>query len=161
MARILFTLAILCVAAGVTGAQAIERGYQAVMHERQSQAYPVLEDADHVVGVAEFRGLAIFDDGEVAVHRYVGSFDMTKGSGTFRGYALWSFEDGSTLRAPYEGTAEDLGPTDFGIKADIGGLTGTGRYEGASGSGTFAGRRLEPLGVGGSTYLKGTLSIAE
>lgn len=161
MARVILTLVIFWVAAGAASAQMVERNYQAMMQVRQSHAFPVLDDADHLVGVAEFRGLAIFDNGEVAVHRYVGWFDMTKGSGEFSGYALWTFDDGSSLRAPYSGSANDIGPTNFGISANVRDITGTGRYEGASGSGTFAGRRLEPIDVGGSTYLLGTLSIAK
>ena len=33
------------------------------------------------------------------------------------------------------------------------------RFAGATGSGSFEGRRIEPLEVGGATYLKGSLEI--
>jgi len=76
----LTVIAILPAAAGQ-----IERNYQAVMHVREVHANPVLDDGTHVVGIGAFRGLAIFSDGEIAVHRYEDWFDMTNGSGKFHG----------------------------------------------------------------------------
>ncbi|MEX3006894.1 hypothetical protein [Hoeflea sp. TYP-13] len=159
MMRIL--IGVLLVFGTLTAAHAAtaEREYEAVMHVRSSQAMPILDDKSHIVGIAEFRGLAIFPEGEVAVHRYDGWFDLTNGTGTFHGYALWTFEDGSELRAPYSGTARSTGPDGIEVEARFEELTGTGRFEGATGSGGFSGRRLDAIDKGGSTYLKGKLSI--
>ena len=128
-------------------------------HVASSQAEPVLDDQAHLVGVAAFRGLAIFPDAVVAVHRYDGWFDLDGGSGDYRGYALWRFDDGSEIRAEYGGTVKELAGSDFEIEATIQVTSGTGRFAGATGKGTFTGPRIEPIEVGGSTYLKGTLTL--
>lgn len=137
----------------------VKRSYRAVMHVRDSHATPVLDNADHVIGTGAFRGLAIFVNGEVAIHRYDGWFDLTKGSGKFHGYALWHFEDGSEIRAAYDGLASKTGGTDFEVKARFHRFEGTGRFAGVSGAGSFGGRRYEPIDKGGSTLLDGTLTL--
>ncbi|MEM6460616.1 MAG: hypothetical protein AAF724_01730 [Pseudomonadota bacterium] len=140
-------------------AETVEHSYEAVMHVRSTHALPILDNPSHVVGIAEFRGLAIFEGGEITIHRYDGWFDITDGSGAFHGYALWSFDDGSEIRAPYSGTARAYGNDGVEVKAQFEEVSGTGRFEGASGSGDFEGRRLDAIDKGGSTYLKGTLIV--
>ena len=140
-------------------AETVEHNYEAVMHVRSTHALPVLDNPSHVVGIAEFRGLAIFDGGKVTIHRYDGWFDISNGSGKFHGYALWTFEDGSEIRAPYTGTARPSGNEGIQVEATFEKISGTGRFEGATGSGNFKGRRLDDIDKGGSTYLKGKLTI--
>ena len=129
------------------------------MHVRSTQAPPVLGDTSHVVGIAEFRGLAIFDGSKVTIHRHDGWFDIEDGSGSFHGYALWTFEDGSEIRAPYSGTVRPAGMNGVQVEATFESLSGSGRFEGATGAGGFMGRRLDAIDKGGSTYLKGKLTI--
>lgn len=142
---------------GPTGAA--DLAYQAVMHVRTTHSAPVLDSKDHVIGVAAFRGLAIFDDGAVAVHRYDGWFDLQAGVGPFHGYALWQFEDGSTLRARYDGAARPTGGGSVAVEARLHDITGTGRFAGTAGTGTFTGRRLDSIEDGGSTHLTGVLTL--
>ena len=137
----------------------IKRSYQAVMHVHDSHAKPVLDQPDHVVGIGAFRGLATFKNGDVAIHRYDGWFDLTKGTGKFHGYALWRYEDGSELRAAYDGSANKSGNNVFEVKARFHSFRGTGQYSGVSGKGSFSGRRFEPIEKGGSTLLNGTLTL--
>ena len=156
MRRLLLLLALLphlAVAGEVT------LNYDAVTVIRAAQTMPVLDDKSHVVGTGAFRGLATFEDGAQALHRYDGWFDLTDGEGPFHGYALWTFDDGATIRAEYAGEAFGSGPHGVGVRAEITSLTGTGRFAGASGTGRFEGRRLEPVEVGGVTALKGSLSL--
>lgn len=129
------------------------------MHVRSSHADPVLDEVDHVVGIAEFGGIAILTDGRIVLHRYDGWFDVKRGSGPFHGYALWRFDDGSELQAAYSGEAREITGNDFDVEARFRDFSGTGRFAGAAGEGKFAGRRLEPIEEGGSTYLRGTLIL--
>jgi hypothetical protein len=140
-------------------AESLDLSYEAVMHVREVHAVQIFDDPQHVVGVGVFRGLAKFPDGEIAVHRYEGWFDLTRGSGTYHGYASWRFPDGSELRARYRGTVDKVSEDRFDIRATLDDLTGTMRFDGATGTGTFEGRRIEALEVGGATYLNGSLDI--
>lgn len=137
----------------------IEQAYRAVMRVRESHAMPVLDRSEHVVGIGAFEGVANFADGQVASHRYEGWFDLSDGSGRFHGYALWRFQDGSEIRAVYDGCARNLAAERFAVTARVHDVTGTGRFAGASGEGDFEGHRLEPIEQGGSTHLTGTLRL--
>ncbi|MCP4320211.1 MAG: hypothetical protein GY789_30595 [Hyphomicrobiales bacterium] len=159
MVRSLIGALLFFVTLTATQADTVEHDYEAVMHVRSTHALPILDNPSHVVGIAEFRGLAIFVEGEIAIHRYDGWFDIDKGSGKFHGYASWTFEDGSEIRAPYSGTARSSGTDGVQVEAQFENITGTGRFEGATGSGGFKGRRLDAIDKGGSTYLKGKLTI--
>ena len=148
--RNLFTAAVLfALSISSAYAEPIERTYQAVMFVQESHATKVLDKPNHVVGVGKFRGLAIFESGEIAKHRYEGWFDFSDGAGKFHGYALWQFEDGSEIRARYDGTAKNATAKGVNIEAVFGSFTGSGRFEGASIKGGFDGRRLEPIDKGG------------
>ena len=142
------------------GAADLDLSYQAVMHIRASEAAPVLDNPDHLVGIGAFRGLAILADGEIVRHRYDGWFDLTQGSGKFHGYALWRFADGSELRAAYDGEARRSDKEAVEVAARFREFSGTGRFAGVSGEGGFAGRRYDPIDQGGATYLKGSLSLS-
>jgi hypothetical protein len=138
----------------------MQLAYEAVMHEEKSRAAPVLDDKKHVIGIAAFRGIAIFPEDELVSHRYDGWFDLNDGSGMFHGYALWTFADGSTLRAIYEGEASGEADGSAEVSMQFRDFSGTGRYESVSGDGSASGRRLEPINKGGNTYLKGTLKLS-
>lgn len=159
MRRLLSALVIVLFATLPAHAETVEFSYQAVMHIHATHAATVLDDENHVVGIGEFRGIAIFDDGEITVHRYDGWFDLTDGSGKFHGYALWRFEDGSEIRASYDGAARKFGDNFIGVEAKFQDFSGSGRFAGVSGVGEFAGQRLEPIDKGGSTYLRGDLTL--
>lgn len=159
MIRSLIVILVLLTTAPLALAETADHSYEAVMHVRSTHALPILDDPSHVVGIAEFRGLAIFEGGDVTIHRYDGWFDLKNGSGSFHGYALWRFEDGSEIRAPYSGTARPDGAEGVRVEAVFESISGTGRFEGATGSGGFQGRRLDAIDKGGSTYLSGRLTI--
>jgi hypothetical protein len=133
--------------------------YHVVVHATQTHALPVPGQGGHEIGVAAFRGLAIFDDGRIANHWYSGSFDFVDGGGQFRGYMLWAFEDGSELRATYRGEAKPAEGGGIAFEGTHSDVTGAGSYEGVTGEGTFAGRRVDNLGDGGDTYYRGTLTL--
>ncbi len=153
-------LAASLLSAAIPTAQAAEQtlGYHLVVHVTDLQSLPVPGQPGHEVGIAAFDGIAIFDDGRLANHAYAGSFDFVGGEGTFRGYALWTFEDGSTLSSSYVGEAKATadGISLEGTHSDI---AGTGAFEGASGQGHFTGSRIDHLNTGGDTHHRGTLTL--
>jgi hypothetical protein len=141
------------------GAADLSLTYQAIVHTTEVHAISVEGLPGRQIGVANFRGLAIFADGRVASHRYGGHFEFEDGDGSFAGYAFWAFDDGSTLEASYVGEA--VATADGGItftgSHDV--RAGTGAYEGAAGGGSFAGRRVDHLDDGGDTYWQGSLDL--
>jgi hypothetical protein len=159
MRRIALLTACLALAlAGPVRAGEQELGYHLVVHVTDLQALPVPGQDNHEVGIAAFDGVAIFDDGRLANHGYAGSFDFVDGEGEFRGYALWSFADGSTLTSRYLGEAKATadGITLAGTHSN---LAGTGGFEGASGEGRFTGSRIDHLDTGGDTHHRGVLTL--
>lgn len=140
-------------------AEEVTLTYTAVTHVRTAESEAILDNEAHRVGVATFRGLAIFDDGALAVHRYEGGFDLIDSVGPFFGYVLWQFDDGSELRAAYSGRASDWSSESVHVEATFRDFSGTGRFEGALGEGRFEGRRLDAIEHGGSTLLEGTLKL--
>ncbi|MEO1274221.1 MAG: hypothetical protein AAFV96_02160 [Pseudomonadota bacterium] len=147
--------------AGAAWAETLRLTYDAVTVITRAEVHPVLDSETHVVGTGAFRGLALVEGGGVARHRYEGWFDLTAGSGPFHGYALWVFDDGSEIRATYEGRAEgvDGGAQGARFTAAFVEVTGTGRFEGARGTGGFEGRRYDPVEAGGATHLEGHIDL--
>ena len=144
---------------GTAAAKDLKLDYQTVMHVRSADSIAVPDDEAHRVGIAVLRGIAIFIDKEVAVHRYEGWFDLDHGSGAFHGHALFTFEDDPTLRASSSGKAESIQPEGVHVETSFEGFTGTGRFENASGEGRFASLRLDAIDKGGATYVKGVLIL--
>ncbi len=132
--------------------------YQAVVHLTSEESIEVTADEKRRVGIAAFRGIAIFADGELADYRYEGTYDFRSGAGTFNGYAIWRFEDGSEIRATYSGEAVISGAgIKFSGSHQIDG--GSGRFAKADGTGKFTGRRIDAFEEGGDTYWSGTLAL--
>lgn len=78
-------------------------------------------------------GVAHFKDGRVAAKDFIYTQDVSKGAGLFFGYSTYTFEDGSSLVARFEGKLEPGKP----MHGDYTVLSGTGKYAGAKGKGTF------------------------
>lgn len=150
----------LTLAAMATPLQAGEQElpYDLVVHVSDIQSLPVPGREGHTVGIAAFDGIAVFDDGRIANHSYAGSFDFIDGEGTFEGYALWAFEDGSRLTSSYTGSAKATA-TGISLEGHHTDLAGTGSMEGATGEGTFTGSRIDHLETGGDTYHRGVLTL--
>ncbi len=92
-------------------------------------------------------GTATLDGAPVAVEM-LGNVSYVKGSGPFFGFVTSTFADGSTLGVQMQGTAvasADGSSTQFA--ATLGIVGGTGKYVGATGTGTFVGSRKAELGT--------------
>ena len=112
---------------------------------------------DHIIGLYDQTGLASFDTGEVASIAQKGTLDYIKGSGTIQGYAITTYEDGSTTTSKWHGTTRP----DPGGKGSLFESTwtythGTGRFAGIQGGGTSTGRRFVPFGGGAQLYTDST-----
>jgi hypothetical protein len=140
-------------------AEPLTLDYQLVVHVTETHGFEVFDEPGHTVGIAAFRGLAIFADGRVARHDYAGHFDFVDDAGGFEGYARWVFADGSQLRSRYVGTATARPDGGIDFTGSHGDITGTGIYAGATGSGTFAGERIDYLRDGGEVYQRGRLEL--
>ncbi|MGB0747532.1 MAG: hypothetical protein ACPGO3_02205 [Magnetospiraceae bacterium] len=86
-----------------------------------------------MVGLGHFAGVALFSDGRIANKDFRFSFDYMKGAGPFFGYSTYTFEDGSALTMRFAGENKAGTP----MRGEYTILSGTGKYEGATGSGYF------------------------
>jgi hypothetical protein len=78
-------------------------------------------------------GVAVFNDGKIAIKDFVFVADRSKDSMSQSGYSTYTFEDGSTLTLSWTAAAKPGQPYHGEYKV----LSGTGVYAGATGSGTF------------------------
>ena len=109
------------------------------------EVVPVPDVENHAVGVYERRGVAVSENGETAIYHSQGTFDYTKGQGTFGGYTQLSYADGSTNIRKYQGTATVTpGEKLPSIKGTGEYIKGTGRFEGIKGKFSFSGKYISP-----------------
>lgn len=97
----------------------------------------------HIIAVYERRGLA-FLDGEVATFLNQGMLDMTKGKGTGEGYAMYTFEDGSTTVSKWEATLAPIEGKRITAEGTFTFIGGSGRFEGIKGEGKFTAKSYTP-----------------
>jgi len=88
--------------------------------------------AGQVVGSGKMFGVAFFKDGRTAVKDFVASADLLKGSGPIYGYSTYTFEDGSSITARYDGSVKE-----GRAKGEYTILSGTGAYANVKGTGSF------------------------
>ncbi len=118
---------------------------------------PVGDVKGHIVGFYSRRGLAFFENGEVATFSNRGSFDSIKGKSSYQGYSLFTYEDGSTTIGKVQGTLTPIeGTKQRSVKGTQEYIKGTGRFEGIKGSGTHTGTQVMPYskekGIRGDAY---------
>ena len=77
-------------------------------------------------------GVAYFKDGRVASKDFIVTLDLRNGSGPYKGYSTYTFEDGSTITASF--TGERKAGESHGIYTIV---SGTGIYANATGTGSF------------------------
>ncbi len=86
----------------------------------------------HAVGAGHYAGVAIFEDGRVGYKDFVLHVDNRGPEGSFGGYSTYTFQNGDSLTLKFTG-----GWGADGEGGDYEVLSGTGAYEGATGSGRF------------------------
>jgi len=118
--------------------------WRASTYINQMEILPVGDTEGHVLFMGSRKGLAHFENGDVAVFVNWWTGDVTKGHGPNQGYVLYTFEDGSTFVGKFEST-QSPGPKGFALQKGSGKfIKGTGRFEGIQGDLTFEGRSLAP-----------------
>jgi len=106
-----------------------------------------------VTGIGESKGVAFFENGDVAATVNMFSFFYTDGSGPAVSFGQFSFEDGATFVIEFKSNAtanKRDKTTEF--KGEFSFIHGSGRFAGIKGSGTASGKRFAPLGAGSVLY---------
>jgi hypothetical protein len=86
----------------------------------------------HQMGVGNYVGVAVFEDGRLAFKDFVLTMDRVGNKGTYSGYSTYTFQDGDGLNLKFTG---EYFPNGNGGDYEV--LSGTGAFEGASGTGRF------------------------
>ncbi len=152
---ILFIVALLLMPATQAGAETTK--CRLATYLTKVEWSPVGDVKGHVVGFYSRRGLAFFENGEVATFSNRGSFDSTKGKSSYQGYNLYTYEDGSTTIGTVQGTLTPIeGTKQRSAKGTQKFIKGTGRFEGIKGSGTHTGTQVmrysKEKGILGDAY---------
>lgn len=104
--------------------------------------------AERGLGVTEQRGLAFFDHHEVAALGMWFTSETMRTNITYRGYAQYTFQDGSTIFALLEGTGVVPGEQ----KGTLTFLRGSGRFVGINGKAGFTAVTVTPDSAGSDSY---------
>jgi len=152
---ILFIAALLFMPATQAGAETVK--CRVVTYLAKVGWSPVGDAKGHIVGFYERRGLAFFENGEVATFSNRGSFESIKGKSSYQGYNLYTYEDGSTTIGRVQGTMTPIeGTKQRSVEGTQEYIMGTGRFEGIKGSGTHTGKQVVPYseeeGIRGDAY---------
>ncbi|MBN1293732.1 MAG: hypothetical protein JXB48_17960 [Candidatus Latescibacteria bacterium] len=123
-------------------------------HIVKTEMVEVGDTPGHVVGYIHNAGLVEMENGEIGTYEGWYTFDYTNGSGKFSGYAKNTFEDGSTQLTEIDNAATTAmqGGKVSELKGKFTFISGSGRYKGIKGTGTFSGKRVSPLDLGADGY---------
>ena len=107
-----------------------------------SDIRPVEGQEGHALGVMQQRGFAFYENGEIASVDVLLTFERRGGVTQYTGYAIYDFGDGTTKVGRFEGRGDPAGEQagEFTFES------GTGRYAGIQGDGTFTGTGYPPHG---------------
>lgn len=149
------TLALVLVLAPQAVAQTLKGRAVVQVHPENVTAYEV-----GTLTLARFSGLAFLDDGEVAEVMGAETLDRSGGKGTYRGYEVLVFEDGSTVVSLIEGRNVPAENSDHvAFEGTYRYIRGTGRFEGIEGGGGHEGIVHVTSGAGGYYDFQGTYSV--
>lgn len=105
-----------------------------VFHHGVESDFSVAGDVDgHVLGHFSRKGIALFEDGTIGSYTNGGTFDFTKGAGTYVGYATITLEDGSFTTTYFEGETTIAEDGTRNLKGTGKYVNGGGRFEGIKG----------------------------
>ncbi len=144
----------------VTLARAETEKGRDIHHTIKIETIKVGDVPNHIVGVAEFKGLVFYDNGEVATVSGVTIFDYINGSGPAQGYELRTFEDGSQQVHKWQGNTTVIQEGEIHLfEGTFSYIQGTGRFAEIKGSGTYSYRGFGE--VGGYNDFTGTYTLPE
>ena len=123
---------IVMTSSGAAFADGHELTFRLVTHTIDMKVVEAPDAEGHILGTGNFKGVAVFADGEIADKTFVFTFDETDGVGTGFGYSTYTFMDGSSITARFDDVTEaDTSGGEYQV------LSGTGKYEGAKGTGWY------------------------
>lgn len=140
----LLALAALALTLGnVPAAAGQKMTWKEVSHLSKVEKMQAPDASDHLLGIYEHQGVALFPDGQAAAMLSRGRFDVYDRQGGERqhdGYGKISFADGSTIFFKYRGSESFPQGTKLPVVSGRGTfMKGTGRYQGIKGSLTYEG----------------------
>jgi hypothetical protein len=131
------------------GEQVLEFKFVTAPVDVKSVEAPNIEG--QTLSAGQYFGVAYFKDGRIAVKNFAGAADLRKGSGSIHGYSTYTFEDGSSIAASFEGEVK--------MGARTGTYTivsGTGSYANATGTGSFT---SAPAAFKGAVLYNGKFTV--
>jgi hypothetical protein len=133
-------VALLSLSPAPGSAQEKQMEFKAISHIPQVHVMNLVDAENHVIGIYEHQGVALFENGEAGTFEDMGSFDMYVPTGTHAGYVRVAFQDGSSFDFKYNGEEYRKEGSDLPfVRGEGTFMKGTGRYEGIQGSITFDG----------------------
>lgn len=135
-------IATVLASSGVTAQEAQAIQWREAFVTVESEIRPVEGHEGHFVGMSRQRGFAFYEDEDTATVSVFLTFERSGPSTSYRGYAVYTFPDDSTKGGYFTGSGDPMGQQsgDFVFQG------GTGRFEGITGEGSFAGRGFPPDG---------------
>ena len=131
------------------GEQVLEFRYVTKPLELKTFEAPKIEGQTMVMG--KVFGVVAFKDGRVGTKDFIYSAELLKGEGPVRGFSTYTFEDGSSITASFNG--EVKGGQRHGVYTI---LSGTGLYANATGTGSY---ESVPSKFEGATLLTGKFNV--
>jgi hypothetical protein len=137
---ILLSTIFIIIAQSAFAQRQIEEKWREVFVTIDSKKVPVKTIDGLVLGVMEQRGFAFYEDGSVATITAWLIYESQGRNTQYSGYVLYSFRDGATQMARFEGGGDAIGKQ----KGNFTFIKGTGKYDGIQGSGTFTAEGFPP-----------------
>ncbi len=120
-------------AAPVAQAAEVSLKFRMVVTDTGGSQLEAKDVAGVSIGAHDAVGVAVFEDGRIALKRFVYMNDGTDAEGTMKGYSTYTFENGDSITASFTGGWDAQGQ-----HGEYTVLSGTGAYAGATGTGNFA-----------------------
>ncbi len=123
---------ILLLGTGTVAAEEETLKFRLVTRMLSGTSYDAPNIEGRSVHAGKYAGVAVFDDGRIANKEFVFSMDNRGAEGSYTGYSTYTFVNGDSFTLSFTGGwGADRNGGDYVI------VSGTGAYEGATGSGTF------------------------
>jgi hypothetical protein len=106
----------------------------------ESRSIPVKNMEGLALGIMEQRGFAFYEDGSVATITAWLTYESHGQNTKYNGYVLYSFRDGATQIARFEGGGDAIGKQ----KGHFNFIKGTKQFDGIKGGGTFTAEGFPP-----------------
>lgn len=136
---VVIILTLLCSTAGFAGEKK-KLEWKEVGYALKIELIDVPDYKGHITGTYQRRGLCLFENGDVASYKQMGTMDADSTGGDHWGYYELTFEDGSSFIYKIQGTET----TKTGELPRFGGtgkfIKGTGRFKDIKGTVKYGGR---------------------